>query len=165
MIVIKETSIGKIGIEEQGGKITQLIFGKYVKYDFEKYEISDYEKSAFVPPVISEAFLQLEQYFRGERKEFSLPLNPQGTPFMKSVWNALCTIPYGKTATYKEIAETVGRPKACRAVGLANNKNPIAIVIPCHRVIGSSGKLVGYAGGLDLKRRLLILENKSFQEK
>ncbi|MCL2141712.1 MAG: methylated-DNA--[protein]-cysteine S-methyltransferase, partial [Methanimicrococcus sp.] len=81
------------------------------------------------------------------------------------VWNALCDIPYGKTVTYKDIAQAVGNPKACRAVGLANNKNPIAIVIPCHRVIGCSGKLVGYAGGLDLKRKLLVLENKSFQEK
>ena len=164
MIVIRETSVGKIGIEEQDGKITKLIFGKFLKHDFGNGEVGD-EKSTSVSPIISEAFLQLEQYFKGERKEFSLPLNPKGTPFMKNVWNALCDIPYGKTVTYKDIAQAVGNPKACRAVGLANNKNPIAIVIPCHRVIGCSGKLVGYAGGLDLKRKLLVLENKSFQEK
>lgn len=84
---------------------------------------------------------------------------------MKKVWAALCDIPYGKTATYKEIAEAAGSPKAYRAVGSANNKNPISIIIPCHRVIGSSGKLVGYAAGTDIKNKLLLLENKQFQEK
>ena len=87
-----------------------------------------------------------------------MPLEPNGTEFMKQVWTALCGIPYGKTATYGEIAERVGRPKAARAVGLANNRNPIPIIIPCHRVIGANGSLTGYAGGLDMKKRLLDLE-------
>ena len=162
MFVIKETSIGKIGIEEQNGMITKLMFDPEPRFGTDETESDQTESDS---PIISEAFLQLEQYLKGKRKEFSLPLNPQGTPFMKDVWNALRTIPYGKTATYKEIAKAAKNPKACRAVGLANNKNPIAIFIPCHRVIGSNGKLVGYAGGLDLKRKLLILENKSFPEK
>ena len=109
-------------------------------------------------PLIAEAFRELEEYFSGTRREFDLPLNPQGTPFQRSVWAALRRIPYGGTASYKEIAEAVGCPGGSRAVGMANNRNPIAILIPCHRVIGANGKLVGYAGGLDLKRKLLELE-------
>ena len=109
-------------------------------------------------PLIAEAFRELEEYFSGTRREFDLPLNPQGTPFQQSVWAALRRIPYGGTASYKEIAEAVGCPGGSRAVGMANNRNPIAILIPCHRVIGANGKLVGYAGGLDLKRKLLELE-------
>ncbi len=89
-----------------------------------------------------------------------MPLNPNGTVFQKKVWNALCNIPYGETRSYKQVAEAVGNNKASRAVGMANNKNPIMIVIPCHRVIGSNGSLVGYAGGLDIKEKLLFLENK-----
>ena len=101
---------------------------------------------------------QLEEYFAGERKRFDLPLNPSGTDFQRSVWKALTDIPYGKTKTYKQIAEMIGNPKACRAVGMANNKNPIWIVIPCHRVIGADGTLTGYGGGLNMKKRLLELE-------
>ncbi|WP_294507698.1 methylated-DNA--[protein]-cysteine S-methyltransferase [uncultured Victivallis sp.] len=109
-------------------------------------------------PLIATAFRELEEYFAGTRHEFDLPLNPQGTPFQQRVWRALRRIPYGGTASYKEIAEAVGSPGGCRAVGMANHCNPIAILIPCHRVIGANGKLVGYAGGLDLKRKLLELE-------
>ena len=103
---------------------------------------------------------QLEAYFSGKLKSFDLKLAPEGTDFQKSVWNALCEIPYGKTRTYKEIAVSIGKPKAYRAVGLANNRNPIAIIIPCHRVIGSDGRLTGYASGLDVKEFLLELEEK-----
>ena len=98
---------------------------------------------------------QLAAYFAGELIEFDLPLNASGTPFQKSVWDALVKIPFGETASYVEIARNVGSPKASRAVGAANGRNPIAIVVPCHRVIGASGKLVGYAGGLDRKSTLL----------
>lgn len=98
---------------------------------------------------------QLKAYFSGELKSFNLKLAPQGTDFQKSVWNALCEIPFGETKSYKNIAVSVENPKACRAVGLANNRNPIAIIIPCHRVIGSNGKLTGYASGLDVKEFLL----------
>jgi methylated-DNA-[protein]-cysteine S-methyltransferase len=102
--------------------------------------------------------LQLEEYFAGERREFELELAPSGTPFQLEVWRALRAIPYGETASYGEIAAAVGQPGAARAVGGANNRNPIAIVIPCHRVIGASGSLTGYGGGLPRKQRLLALE-------
>ena len=105
------------------------------------------------------AAVQLEEYLNGKRRHFDLPLRPQGTEFQRSVWNALLTIPYGETRSYKEIAQAVENPKAFRAVGMANNKNPISIFIPCHSVIGSSGSLVGYGGGLELKKRLLELES------
>lgn len=101
---------------------------------------------------------QLEEYFSGKRKTFDLPLNPQGTEFQKRVWQALTKIPYGETCCYKDIAIAIGNPKASRAIGMANNKNPIPIIIPCHRVIGKNGNLTGYAGGLDIKRKLLEFE-------
>lgn len=109
-----------------------------------------------------EATRQLEAYFSGKLQSFDLKLSPEGTDFQKSVWKALCEIPYGETRTYKEIAESIRKPKAYRAVGLANNRNPIAIVIPCHRVIGSDGKLTGYASGLDIKEFLLRLEKVNY---
>jgi methylated-DNA-[protein]-cysteine S-methyltransferase len=101
---------------------------------------------------------QLAEYFAGERRDFELELAPSGTPFQLSVWRELCAIPYGETASYGEIADAVGQPGAARAVGGANNRNPIAIVIPCHRVIGANGTLTGYGGGLPRKQRLLALE-------
>jgi methylated-DNA-[protein]-cysteine S-methyltransferase len=101
---------------------------------------------------------QLDAYFAGERIRFDVPLNPQGTPFQRSVWDALRAIPYGTTATYREIASAIGNPRAVRAVGLANGRNPISIVIPCHRVIGADGSLTGYGGGVACKRALLDLE-------
>ena len=108
--------------------------------------------------LIRKAYNQLCEYLEGERKCFELPLSPDGTEFQKKVWNELMNIPYGETATYGEIAARIGNPGASRAVGNANNKNPIPIFIPCHRVIGASGKLVGYAYGLDMKRTLINLE-------
>jgi O-6-methylguanine DNA methyltransferase len=107
-----------------------------------------------------EAARELDDYFSGKLEFFDLKLAPKGTDFQKSVWKALCEIPYGETRTYKEIAISIGKPKAYRAVGLANNRNPIAIIIPCHRVIGANGKLTGYASGLDIKEFLLKLEEK-----
>ncbi len=104
---------------------------------------------------------QLEAYFAGQLKSFDVKLAPEGTEFQKSVWNALTEIPYGETRTYKEIAISVGKPKAYRAVGLANNRNPISIIVPCHRVIGTNGKLTGYASGLDVKEFLLRLEENN----
>lgn len=103
---------------------------------------------------------QIMEYFAGKRRSFRFPYELRGTDFQKKVWHALCDIPYGETRTYKEIAIAVGNPKACRAVGMANNKNPIGIAVPCHRVIGANGKLVGYAGGLDMKEALLRLEKQ-----
>jgi len=109
--------------------------------------------------ILAQAHAELDEYFAGKRTVFEVPLDIVcGTPFQRSVWEALTTIPYGETRSYGEIAATVGRPRAARAVGSANNKNPIAIIVPCHRVVGSSGKLVGFAGGLDVKQALLDLE-------
>jgi methylated-DNA-[protein]-cysteine S-methyltransferase len=109
-------------------------------------------------PVLEAAVDQLEAYFAGDLKEFDLPLAASGTDFQQRVWRELCRIPYGETVSYLDIAERIGDRKAVRAVGLANGRNPIAIVVPCHRVIGSNGKLTGYAGGLWRKERLLNLE-------
>jgi methylated-DNA-[protein]-cysteine S-methyltransferase len=108
---------------------------------------------------VREVVKQLDEYFRGERQEFELELAPRGTPFQLAVWNELQRIPYGTTISYRELAERIGKPSAVRAVGAANGANPIPIVIPCHRVIGANGTLVGYGGGLQLKRALLALEN------
>jgi len=101
---------------------------------------------------------QLKEYFSGTRKDFDLPLHVMGTEFHKLVWRQLCQVPFGRTASYKEIAERIGRPKAVRAVGQANHRNPIPIIIPCHRIIGANGHLVGFGGGLDMKRFLLSHE-------
>jgi len=109
-------------------------------------------------PLLFAAARQLQAYFAGELTQFQLPLDMQGTEFQKRVWNALQTIPYGETRSYRQIAELLEQPSAVRAVGAANGSNPIPIVVPCHRVIGANGKLVGYGGGLPLKRRLLDLE-------
>lgn len=108
--------------------------------------------------LLSMATIQLDEYFQGKRTTFSLPFKLTGTPFQLAIWKELQNIPYGKTTSYKEIAQKINKPKACRAVGMANNKNPLPIIIPCHRVIGSNGKLIGYAGGLKLKNYLLELE-------
>ena len=145
-----ETRFGRMGIKERGGAILRLYLPG---------EIIEEGVCRWRSALLAEAFRQLEEYFDGFRTVFNLPLAPEGTPFMRSVWNALLAIPYGETASYKQIAEAVGNPRAVRAVGMANNRNPIPILIPCHRVIGSNGELVGYAGGLDLKAALLALEH------
>lgn len=109
-------------------------------------------------PVLVEVERQLEEYFAGRRTAFALPLDLGGTAFQRTVWNALLTIPFGETRSYGQIAKQIGNPDAVRAVGAANGRNPISIVVPCHRVIGSTGKLTGFAGGLDVKAHLLALE-------
>lgn len=108
--------------------------------------------------VLEEAQRQLGEYFCGERQRFDLPIRLKGTAFQQSVWRALLEIPYGETTTYGEIARRIGREKACRAVGMANHRNPISIIVPCHRVIGADGSLTGYGGGLTIKEGLLALE-------
>ncbi|MGO4518165.1 methylated-DNA--[protein]-cysteine S-methyltransferase [Terriglobus sp. 2YAB30_2] len=110
-------------------------------------------------PVLLKVERQLEEYFAGSRRAFDLPLDMRGTTFQKDVWEALLAIPYGETRSYGQLAKQLGRPSASRAVGAANGRNPISIVVPCHRVIGSSGKLTGFAGGLDVKARLLDMES------
>lgn len=109
-------------------------------------------------PILKRAVQQLQEYFAGTRNRFDLELDFAGTDFQKKVWQALLTIPFGETRSYSEIAEQIGNPSAVRAVGAANGKNPISIVAPCHRVIGASGKLTGFAGGLEAKEQLLMLE-------
>jgi methylated-DNA-[protein]-cysteine S-methyltransferase len=110
-------------------------------------------------PILLEAQRQLEEYLSGSRQEFSIPLDVRGTAFQKDVWQALLQIPFGETRSYGELARQIGRPEASRAVGAANGRNPLSIVVPCHRVIGASGKLTGFAGGLEAKTRLLDLES------
>lgn len=149
-----QTLVGDLAIAEKNGCITHVFF---------QTEDLPAEAEIEETDVLQEAARQLEQYFAGELQEFDLPLAPEGTEFRKDVWNALCDVPYGRTASYKDIATAVGNDKASRAVGLANNKNPIPIIVPCHRVIGSDGQLVGYAGGLDLKKQLLELEQRHAQ--
>jgi|SRR6185295_8521895 len=104
---------------------------------------------------------QLQEYFEGKRTDFELSLDLQGTPFQMAVWNELQKIPYGATRSYADIARSIGKPGAARAVGMANHENPVAVVVPCHRVVGSDGSLTGYAGGLHLKQQLLEIENQS----
>lgn len=119
---------------------------------------SDHGGKVTETPLIKDAFRQLSEYLIGERKEFDLPIRMRGTEFQKRVWRALLDIPYGETRSYKQIAEAIGNPKGVRAVGMANNRNQLLIVIPCHRVIGTSGSLVGYGEGLEMKEFLLRLE-------
>ncbi len=149
-----KSPIGELIIGEKNSKITHVLFeGDTAPKGYELKET----------PVLAEANRQLEEYFAGQRKEFDLDLSPSGTEFMRMVWASLQKIPYGETRSYKAIAQAIGKNKAYRAVGLANNRNPIAIIIPCHRVIGANGSLVGYGGGLNIKTFLLELEksNKS----
>ncbi len=159
-----DTSIGRIGISENGKAITDLWFsdksdsGKVNLQDASAGKTASQEAQIRETPLLKEAAVQLKEYFEGKRKEFDLPLALEGTAFQVAVWKALQTIPFGKTRSYGEIAQSIGNPKACRAVGMANNRNRIAIIVPCHRVIGANGKLVGYGGGLDKKERLLALE-------
>ena len=143
-----DTILGSVTLVEENGALVVITTRPYQS----KEEI--YQET----PVIKEAFAQLSEYFSGKRKTFNLPLLLKGTDFQKQVWQALLKIPFGETRSYKQIAEAIGNPKAVRAVGMANNKNPLLIVVPCHRVIGGNGKLVGYAVGLDKKEYLLRLE-------
>lgn len=146
-IFFYETKIGIIGIRENNKSITDIYFSKADTND-------NIEETA----LIKECFNQLQEYFEGNRIKFDLPLDAKGTEFQRKVWSELLNIPYGETKSYRDIAVAIGNEKACRAIGMANNKNPIPIIIPCHRVIGSNGKLVGYAGGLNVKEKLLNIE-------
>jgi methylated-DNA-[protein]-cysteine S-methyltransferase len=143
-----KTELGYVIIETEEENITGISFEKKKTEAEEENEL------------IKSAKQQLVEYFNAERRKFSLPLKMRGTEFQKRVWKALIDIPYGETRSYKEIAEAAGNIKACRATGMANHNNPVGIVVPCHRVIGSDGRLTGYAGGLDIKERLLELEQK-----
>ena len=123
--------------------------------------IVDWERDA--DPILVDAVLQIREYFTGRRRQFELPLDLRGTPFQQKVWSALLEIPFGETRTYAQVARAVGVPAAVRAVGAANAANPVAIIVPCHRVVSTGGKLGGYAGGLEMKKRLLALESGAAQ--
>lgn len=144
-----------LGIAELGGDSKGL---SYVKI------LEESEVSESIPTELKPAAEQLQKYFQGELQEFDLELNPQGTDFQKKVWNKLLEIPYGKTTSYLELSRKLGDEKAIRAVASANGKNPLWIIVPCHRVIGSDGSLTGYAGGLHRKKWLLELENPPVQQ-
>lgn len=146
-----DSPIGLLRIVEENQYITAI---KFAFIGSDKPEIGEEKETG----LLKEAVLQLSEYFDGTKKSFDLPLAPKGTDFQQKVWKALQTIPYGDTVSYKYIAEAINCPKGFQAVGMANNQNPIPIVIPCHRVVGATGKLVGYAGGLDVKTQLLTIE-------
>ena len=142
-----QTPLGEIHIAEKNNFIVKI-----------KYEINVGGMKKKETPLIKETFLQLTEYFDGKRKTFDTPIKTTGTVFQQQVWEALQMIPYGEVWSYKRLAETAGSPKGYRAVGMANNRNPISIIVPCHRVVGINGDLIGYAGGIEKKCFLLNLE-------
>ena len=146
-----DSPLGRLYVAETSGAITDVKF----------HPIAD--AAEMETPLVARAICELREYFGGRLKTFDLPLCLVGTEFQKKAWNALLAIPYGETRTYKEQAAAVGNPKACRAVGAANGRNPISIIVPCHRVIGSDNTLIGYGDGLEIKRALLAIEYVSGQ--
>lgn len=146
---LMDSPVGLLTLRAEDGKLTAILFGDH------RTGLSGED------PVMDQAEAELREYFAGDRKVFTVPVHLSGTDFQMKVWAALQEIPYGETATYGEIAVRIGNPKACRAVGTANHNNSIPIVVPCHRVIGASGSLTGYGGGLYIKSYLLELEKKN----
>ncbi|HBI03361.1 MAG TPA: [Fe-S]-binding protein [Paenibacillaceae bacterium] len=151
-LTLASTTNGLCRVEFGSGQLVQSSLTRWAK----KWLLTD--KLSYEPKLFTDIVQQLEEYFSGQRKSFSIPLDLFGTSFQKMVWNELLKIPYGETRSYKDIALGLNAAKAVRAVGCANNQNPLSIFIPCHRVIGSNGALVGYGGGLELKEYLLQLE-------
>ncbi len=147
----KNTKLGLITIIEENGFLVNIILPN------SKTSIITVKTKTYL---LEKSFFELEEYFDGKRKFFDLPLNPKGTPFQQEVWNEISKITYGKTASYSEIARNINNPNATRAVGNASNKNPLPIIIPCHRVIGKNGNLTGFACGIKIKEQLLKLENQ-----
>lgn len=145
--VVVQSPVGDLTLTEENGALTGLYFGR-----------CSLEGEEGLTALLERASRQLEEYFAGKRKQFDLPLSLRGTEFQRQVWAALRDIPYGETRSYGQIAQAVGRPKAVRAVGMANHRNPISIIVPCHRVVGADGSLTGYGGGLENKKFLLALE-------
>ena len=149
IFTILDSPVGPLSLaKNERGELTEIHFGGRT------HDAWTRDDAAF-----DDAIKQLREYFGGKRRAFDLPLAPSGTPFQLSVWNELRAIPYGRTKSYLDIANAIGKPAACRAVGAANGANPLPIVVPCHRVIGSNGALTGFGGGIDVKRRLLALES------
>lgn len=152
--VMQHTPVGPLTLQADNQGLCRLDFGQRAPVCASPPE----------HPILRQAVEQLDAYFRGERTRFDLPLKPVGTLFQAEVWTALQAIPYGAVRSYADIADAIGRPQACRAVGMANNRNPISIIIPCHRVVGANGSLTGYGGGLDTKIQLLKLEQVPLKE-
>lgn len=151
--VVYDSAVGPLTLASDGQALTGLAF------ETQSHPVRALEGAApGRDAVLDEARRQLDLYFAGKLKAFDLKLNPQGTDFQKRVWMALRAIPFGKTASYADIATAIGSPKAVRAVGGANGRNPIAVIVPCHRVIGANGSLTGFGGGIDRKQFLLALE-------
>ncbi len=150
MLTAYQVVLGTVYIEYEGNVLTGLTCASGDELPTELIQNRT--------PFTDDVCFQLEEYLAGKRKKFEIPCRLEGTEFQKQVWNALQEIPYGQTWSYGELARAIGNPKACRAVGMANNRNPIQFIIPCHRVIGADGKLVGYGGGLAMKAFLLDLE-------
>jgi len=148
---IYESPVGKLLLAGDVNGLQRIQFERNIEVDKNWQESQE---------VFNQTTQQLDEYFAKTRKTFDLKLNPQGTTFQKQVWKRLEKIPFGQTKTYGQIAQEIGNSKASRAIGMANSKNPIPIIIPCHRVIGKNGSLTGFAGGLDVKQQLLSLENK-----
>ncbi len=145
------TEMGQFGLVASETELTHLFFDG---------ETPRFDTTEQATPLLRQAAAELQQYLSGKRQQFTVPLDPAGTEFFRRAWQALIAIPYGETRSYQQIAAMVGNAKACRAVGLANNRNPLPIFIPCHRVIGANQKLTGYRGGLPLKQTLLELEQR-----
>ncbi len=155
-----DSLVGPLTVVFDESAVTAIRFGDRVPDNAVLVEPTD---SAGLE-VLRQAVRELGEFFAGERRNFTVPLAPVGTPFQQQVWQALQTIPYGATCSYRDIACAVGRPAACRAVGMANHCNPIPILIPCHRIVGADGRLTGYAGGLAIKSRLLQFERENCGE-
>ncbi|MCH7323525.1 methylated-DNA--[protein]-cysteine S-methyltransferase [Solibacillus sp. MA9] len=149
-----DSPIGIIEITGTEKYITSILFPER--------ELVEHKQVEQMPEIINTCYRELDEYFNGKRKDFTVAYHFEGTEFQNSVWQALTTVPFGKTASYKEIAQQIGNEKAVRAVGMTNSKNLISIIVPCHRVIGASGKLTGYAGGIWRKEWLLEHEKKDF---
>lgn len=145
---VYQTAMGPLAVTAGQSAVSSVQFGTALKEGVAQQRTE----------LLDRAALELEEYFAGTRRHFSVPYDAPGTPFQREVWQAICAIPYGQTRTYLEVARAIGRPGASRAVGMACNRNPLLLLIPCHRIVGSGGKLVGYAGGMDMKRQLLNIE-------
>jgi methylated-DNA-[protein]-cysteine S-methyltransferase len=150
-----KSPIGELLVLGDGESVHGLLMNGDGEFDARKQDLTRDQK-AFAGTID-----QLNEYFAGDRDSFDLPVEPEGTEFQRAVWSALAEIPFGETRSYGQIAAAVGRPKAARAVGMANNRNPIAVIVPCHRVIGAGGALVGYAGGIERKTWLLTHEREA----
>jgi methylated-DNA-[protein]-cysteine S-methyltransferase len=150
-----DTPVGRLLIAADDEGLRYVLFDQKKSRSRHVFPQEDWKQST---RRVKDAISQLKAYFKGQRQHFDLPLAADGTDFQKKVWHELTTIPYGETASYGQIASQIDQPTASRAVGMANGRNPISIIVPCHRIIGSSGKLVGYGGGLERKKALLRLE-------